>query len=1274
MLGDSLNKIILFLSTKKLVFSFLVFVFFCVSIVGLIRINIEESIFSTLPQGESFSKFSQLIEEGDLSNQIVFSIAIKNIETENLEDLTTAFKDSLNSYAKKYVKDIVINRLDVQNSMYNHFYNNFSWFIDDDYYQTIEVKLATDSLRLSLKSSYRNLLSPSGAVFKEFILKDPIYITSNFFKQLGDKANMSRLNFENGYVFSEDMTELIITAKANYPFSNNKKNVILNDALKAFKVNWDAKYSANKIDFFGTFQIGAENGEQVKQDTFFTLIITLIVILLILFIFYRKILIPLYFMLPLIFGGLFALGVIGFIKPNVSGISIAAGAVVFGIVMDFTFHFFTHLKHTKSINETVKDISFPLLTGAFTTLMAFGALLFTNSVVLQDFGLFAALSIFGSALFTVTGLPIMLRLFNFNYTALNRQSREFNFSIPPQYRKIFTGLIGVLTCVFFYFSFDIQFDDNLENLSIHSDELKIKEEKYAGINPEKETKIYLFAESASYETASQSNYRLYKEIQVLQEAKKIKSSLSAANYIIPDSIISYRTNRWDEFWKDHKDSMVSDFDALSDSLGFNEQAFSSFKNWISRTNIEQVDQEELYQQIGINDLISKHKDKTTFITTVVVDKGLVKEIQKRLTKIEGVSAFNKAEVATELLSIVKSDFNYILIVSSLLVFISLLIIYGRIELALFTFIPMVISWIWILGIAAIFNIQFNFVNIIIATFIFGLGDDFSIFVTDGLLSKYKYNKNSLGSYNTAIILSAITTMVGTGVLFFAKHPAIKSVSVISVLGILCILMVSLTVQPLLFELFIQNRVEKKKTPVTLIALLVSVFEFPWFVLGCIVAYVVLGILIILPFPKRKKRYFLNRFLSLAAKSVIYLALHVKKKIFNKQNLDLKNPSIIIANHTSFLDILLLLMLSPKIIIMVKGWVYNSILFGPLVRYVGYIYVGDDPMEDLKTIQLRIDEGYSLAIFPEGSRSETDEIRRMHKGAFYLAQELNLDITPILIHGASYTLPKSEYFVKHGHLNLKVLPRIKAGDTPWGNTFGKRTKSISSYFKHEYSVFKDEQENGKSLFSRVFANYVFKGPILEWYVKIKWKLEVNNFEYYNSLVKDKPKVLDIGCGYGYLSYFLHYKNPNHTITGFDYDEEKISIAQNGFDKSENLKFRCVDINTEPLLSYDAIILNDVLHYFSKEKQLLLLDKCAKSLKENGIILIRDGVTDFKEKHEKTRLTETLSTQFLSFNKKEENFHFFSISDINTFAAKHNLLVKMHEHSKNTSNVLFTLKKQ
>ena len=90
-----------------------------------------------------------------------------------------------------------------------------------------------------------------------------------------------------------------------------------------------------------------------------------------------------------------------FFRDEVSGISIATGAVVFGIIMDFSFHFFTHLQHSKSITETIKEITVPLLTGAFTTIMAFAALLFTNSSVLQDFGLFAALSIAGAAFFYI---------------------------------------------------------------------------------------------------------------------------------------------------------------------------------------------------------------------------------------------------------------------------------------------------------------------------------------------------------------------------------------------------------------------------------------------------------------------------------------------------------------------------------------------------------------------------------------------------------------------------------------------------------------------------------------------------------------------------------------------------------------------------------------------------------------------------------------------------------------------------------------------------------
>jgi SAM-dependent methyltransferase len=147
--------------------------------------------------------------------------------------------------------------------------------------------------------------------------------------------------------------------------------------------------------------------------------------------------------------------------------------------------------------------------------------------------------------------------------------------------------------------------------------------------------------------------------------------------------------------------------------------------------------------------------------------------------------------------------------------------------------------------------------------------------------------------------------------------------------------------------------------------------------------------------------------------------------------------------------------------------------------------------------------------------------------------------------------------------------------------------------------------------------VFKGPVLEWYFKVKWRLESKNFTYYNQLIGDRKRILDIGCGYGYLSFFLHYKNEEREITGIDYDEEKIEIAANSYNKTSNLRFVSLDIMAADLGTQDVLFLNDVLHYLSQEKQCILLDRCAGALAPGGLLFIRDGITDLTAKHQNTK---------------------------------------------------------
>src|SRR5690606_38846378 len=107
---------------------------------------------------------------------------------------------------------------------------------------------------------------------------------------------------------------------------------------------------------------------------------------------------------------------------------------------------------------------------------------------------------------------------------------------------------------------------------------------------------------------------------------------------------------------------------------------------------------------------------------------------------------------------VNTDFNFIVTFTAIFVFLALLVLYGRIELTLITFVPMMVTWIWILGIMALVGIEFNIINIMVSTFIFGLGDDYSIFTMDGLLQEYRAGKKNLASIRSSIFLSAVTTI------------------------------------------------------------------------------------------------------------------------------------------------------------------------------------------------------------------------------------------------------------------------------------------------------------------------------------------------------------------------------------------------------------------------------------------------------------------------------------------------------------------------------------
>jgi 1-acyl-sn-glycerol-3-phosphate acyltransferase len=82
---------------------------------------------------------------------------------------------------------------------------------------------------------------------------------------------------------------------------------------------------------------------------------------------------------------------------------------------------------------------------------------------------------------------------------------------------------------------------------------------------------------------------------------------------------------------------------------------------------------------------------------------------------------------------------------------------------------------------------------------------------------------------------------------------------------------------------------------------------------------------------------------------------LSEKVVNKPGEKFDKPAVIIANHTSFLDILAVGMLSPKTIYLVSDWVYNSPVFGKAVRAAGFYPVSEGIEGGVEHLRAKVEE-------------------------------------------------------------------------------------------------------------------------------------------------------------------------------------------------------------------------------------------------------------------------------------------------------------------------------
>ena len=149
--------------------------------------------------------------------------------------------------------------------------------------------------------------------------------------------------------------------------------------------------------------------------------------------------------------------------------------------------------------------------------------------------------------------------------------------------------------------------------------------------------------------------------------------------------------------------------------------------------------------------------------------------------------------------------------------------------------------------------------------------------------------------------------------------------------------------------------------------------------------------------------------------------------------------------------MLMLSQTPKMIVLTNDWVWNSPFFGKVLQNAEYypVSMGIDIM--LPKLKDLVERGYSIAVYPEGTRSKDCRIGRFHKGAFHIASTLKLDILPFVEYGAGKVLPKGGKYLRKGSIRLQINKRIPYEEYSQYGTSQEIASRFRKYYKGEIRV-------------------------------------------------------------------------------------------------------------------------------------------------------------------------------------------------------------------------------
>lgn len=791
------------------------------------RIRLETDLLSLVPQdNETVQDFRSTIERFGAVDTL---LVVLRLDPETDRESQLAFADRLAAELDAWdFIDWVEYRIDSTLAAVDPLLDRSLLFLEPSEVEEILGQLDPTGLERRAQRIYDQIMAPQGLVAKDLVRVDLLGIVP----RMMDRARVGGLDAavdpETGYLIDAEGRFLLMLARPIRPAQDLPFDRALAAGLEERVDRVTAKWSAEgwtgsppRVEFSGGYFIALDDAALITSDAITGMATSLVGVMLLFLLAFRRFASLLYAFVPLATGlGLtFASGALGLGRMN--SLTSAFGGLLVGLGIDFIIVLYGRYaeqrqagsSHAEAVDAMGRTTGVGVLLGAVTTAATFYAFLVTDFKGLRELGLLTGTGILllGASVFVL--LPALLTLLQDRARGAVGAHHLLSFGADRMVRlavaRPWSTIVACIlaTAVFAFGATALEFDDDIRNMrSPDNRGSKLQDEVMEAFDL-RFTPMTVRIDGATEAEVFARARAILPELEALVDGETLGGVESIAELIPPESqqrvVIELLAERAPE-----ADRVAEDFRGALRAVGLNPRGFATGLAHLRESlTTERV--------LSVHDLDGTALEHVISRSIVRHDSGYSLAIRcyppagkwmrmgppELAETVEGhphAVLTGTNIVSAELRRIVWRDAAVASVVGMIAVFLLLWADLGSPGRGLLALVPLGIGLVWMLGAMAMLDLRVNFMNIFVLTMVIGIGVDYGVH----LLHRWHESGGDVvatGHTSKAIVVAALTTMVGFGSLVLSHYPGLRSVGAAAILGAMATAVLSVTLLPALLR-------------------------------------------------------------------------------------------------------------------------------------------------------------------------------------------------------------------------------------------------------------------------------------------------------------------------------------------------------------------------------------------------------------------------------------------------------------------------------------------